>query len=59
MTPQELYEAIDARRKALGWPWWKVSVALDISVERVRLIRRGRLSDGLRARAEKWLGEGR
>lgn len=57
MTPQELYAALDARRLERGWPWWKVAIALEVSVERVRWMRRGVVSERLRARAEKWLGE--
>lgn len=57
MTPQELHAAIDAARQEKGWPWWKISVALDVSAERVRLMQRGVVSSGLRARAEEWLGE--
>ena len=57
MTPQELYAAVDALRQQKGWPWWKVSVALDVSAERIRFMRRGEVSPRLRSRAEEWLGE--
>ncbi|MBB6556219.1 hypothetical protein [Nonomuraea rubra] len=57
MTPQELYAAVDALRQAKGWPWWKVPVALDISAERIRFMRRGEVSPELRSRAEERLGE--
>ena len=59
MTPQELHAAIDARRKTLGWPWWKVSVALDVSLTTIDKLKRGRPGIGWRQRAEEWLGEGR
>ncbi len=29
MTPQELYAAVDARRRELGLAWWQVSVKCD------------------------------
>lgn len=55
MTPQELHAALDERRKALGWPWWKVAAAVDISSERLRPMRYGVLSPALRERCEEWL----
>ncbi|MEV6035984.1 hypothetical protein AB0L65_32850 [Nonomuraea sp. NPDC052116] len=57
MTPQELYAAVDTRRQALKLPWWRVAIQLDISAERIRLMRKGQVSAGLRSRVEAWLGE--
>lgn len=55
VTPQQLWAALDARRRALGWAWWQVAVALDIGEDRLRRVRRGLLSDALRDRAAAWL----
>lgn len=57
MTPQQLHAAIDARRRALNLPWWRVAVLLDISRSSLDQLKHGCLSEGLRARAEEWLGE--
>jgi hypothetical protein len=58
VTPQRLHAELDARRHELGvkaWPWWRVAIALDISVDNLRKVRHGHLSPALRARAVAWL----
>ncbi len=55
MTPRELYAALDARRRALGWAWWQVAVALDVTEDSIRKARRGEYSQRLYERAPAWL----
>lgn len=57
MTPTEMYVALNARKQALGWPWWKVAVKLDCDSTTFDQMRRGRLSRPIRERAEEWLAE--
>lgn len=55
MTPQELYEAIDAARRERGLKRWQVHVALDVDRGVLDRMRRGHVSPGVRARALAWL----
>ena len=55
MTPQELHAALDARRRALRLPWWRVAIDLDITESNLHAMAGGRLSRPLRARAIAWL----
>ena len=56
MTPQELYSALDAYRKARGWPWWQIEAAIDIDQCIRRRMRDGAVSWAVRTRAEALLG---
>jgi len=56
MTPEELYTAMDARRREAGLVWWQVAVELDTCAETLRVVRDGLLSQRLRERIEAWLG---
>ncbi|WP_326829707.1 hypothetical protein OIE13_06095 [Streptosporangium sp. NBC_01810] len=55
VTPQRLYAELNARRKELGWPWWRVAVALDVSVSALNRMRHGAHIQGIRERAPEWL----
>ncbi len=57
MTPEEMYVALNARKKALRWPWWKVALKLGCDTSTIYQMRRGRLSRPVRERAEEWLAE--
>ena len=55
LTPQELYAAIDAARRARRAPWWLVAVELDITVGRLAALQRGMPCRGVAGRAPAWL----
>ncbi|MEU9887929.1 hypothetical protein [Sphaerisporangium sp. NPDC051011] len=46
---------MDTRRRQLGWPWWRVCVATDLSMNTIKQMRRGMASERTRASAAAWL----
>ncbi|WP_327088552.1 hypothetical protein OIE66_40595 [Nonomuraea sp. NBC_01738] len=55
MTPEQLHEALEARRAELGRYRWQLCVDLDCGLYTLSRMRHGHVSDGMRARAERWL----
>jgi hypothetical protein len=57
MSPQELYESLDTRRRARAEPWWRIALALDTSLSNLQRMKTGDLSDDLRVRVEALLAQ--
>lgn len=59
MTPQELYDALDARRREYSprMPWWRVAVEMDVSLPQLHRLKGGANSPPVRRRAQAWLSK--
>ncbi|WP_067171139.1 hypothetical protein [Microtetraspora niveoalba] len=55
LTPHELYDAVDARRRALGLSWGQLAAQALLSQEQLIRFQARAIRRGLRGRLEAWL----